>query len=56
MLNAIVRFSVRYRGVVLVLAAALFLYGLVVLARTKYDVFPEFAPPLVTIQTEAPGS
>ena len=55
MLNAIVRFSVRYRGVVLVLAAALFLYGLVVLARTKYDVFPEFAPPLVTIQTEAPG-
>ena len=55
MLNAIVRFSVRYRGVVLVLAAALFLYGLVVLARTKYDVFPEFAPPLVTIETEAPG-
>lgn len=55
MLNSIIRFSVRYRGVVLVLAAALLLDGLVVLARTKYDVFPEFAPPLVTIQTEAPG-
>jgi Cu/Ag efflux pump CusA len=55
MLNAVVRSSVRHRGVVLVLAAAMFLYGLVVLARTKYDVFPEFAPPLVTIETEASG-
>ena len=55
MLNAIVRFSVRYRGVVMALAAAFLLYGVLVLARTKYDVFPEFAPPQVAIQTEAPG-
>ncbi len=55
MLNAIVRFSVRYRGVVIALAAAFLIYGLVVLTRAKYDVFPEFAPPQVAIQTEAPG-
>ncbi len=55
MLNAIVRLSVRHRGVVIALAAAFLLYGGLVLARTKYDVFPEFAPPQVSIQTEVPG-
>lgn len=55
MLNAIVRFSVRYRGVVIALAAAFLVYGLLVLARAQYDVFPEFAPPQVAIQTESPG-
>lgn len=55
MLNAIVRFSVRSRGVVIALACAFLAYGLLVLARAKYDVFPEFAPPQVAIQTEAPG-
>ena len=37
------------------LAAAFLVYGMFVMARTKYDVFPEFAPPQVAIQTEAPG-
>ncbi len=55
MLDALVRFSVRQRGIVIALAAAFIVYGLLVLTRTKYDVFPEFAPPLVAIQTEAPG-
>ncbi len=55
MLNAVVRFSVRHNGIVIALAAALLLYGFTVLSRAKYDVFPEFAPPLVNIQTEAPG-
>src|SRR5665647_3647515 len=55
MLNAIVAGSVRHRGVVIALAAAFLLYGGFVLTRTKYDVFPEFAPPQVSIQTEAPG-
>lgn len=55
MLNAVVRFSVRHNGIVISLAAALLLYGFSVLSRAKYDVFPEFAPPLVNIQTEAPG-
>lgn len=55
MLNSVVRFSVRYRGVVVALAAAFLLYGVVTLTRAKYDVFPEFAPPQVAIQTEARG-
>lgn len=55
MLNALVRFSVRFRGVVVALAAAFFVYGLVVVTSAKYDVFPEFAPPQVAIQTEARG-
>ena len=55
MLNAIVRFSVHFRGVVIALAAAFLIYGVLVVARAKYDVFPEFAPPQVAIQTEAPG-
>ncbi len=55
MLTAIVRFSLRFRGVVLSLAIALLGYGIYSLTQAKYDVFPEFAPPLVSIQTEAPG-
>lgn len=55
MLTAIVRFSLRFRGVVIALACILVGYGLYALTSAKYDVFPEFAPPLVVIQTEAPG-
>jgi CzcA family heavy metal efflux pump len=55
MLGAIVGFSVRHRGIVIGLALALIVYGLNVVAGAKLDVFPEFAPPQVSIQTEAPG-
>lgn len=55
MLNAIVRFSIRFRGIVIALACALLVYGFYGLYRVPYDVFPEFAPPEVSIQTEAPG-
>ncbi len=55
MLTAIVRFSLRQRGIVIALACLLVGYGLYTLTRVTYDVFPEFAPPLVVIQTEAPG-
>ncbi len=55
MLSAIVRFSLRFRGVVLSLALAMLGYGLYTLTQARYDVFPEFAPPRVSIQTEAPG-
>jgi CzcA family heavy metal efflux pump len=54
-LNAIVRFAIRFRGIVLSLALALLVYGFYTLAQAKYDVFPEFAPPQVSIQTEAAG-
>ena len=55
MLRRIVHFSLRFRGVVIVLACAAVAYGLYVAEHTKLDVFPEFAPPQVVIQTEAPG-
>jgi len=54
-LAAIVRASLRYRGVALALAVLLSIYGAFVLRDARYDVFPEFAPPQVAIQTEAPG-
>jgi CzcA family heavy metal efflux pump len=55
MLNAIVRFSIRYRGVVVALACVFLAYGIVSVYRVPYNDFPEFAPPEITIQTEALG-
>lgn len=52
---ALVRFSVRLPRVVLALACALLVFGLIALSGARYDVFPEFTPPTATIQTEAPG-
>ena len=55
MLRALVSFALRRPWIVLALAAAVLVYGLFVAARSKVDVYPEFAPPQVAIQTEAPG-
>ncbi|MYN16787.1 AcrB/AcrD/AcrF family protein [Rugamonas sp. FT107W] len=55
MLNAIIRFSLRFRGVIYALAVLLCGYGLHTLTRSTFDVFPEFAPPTAVIQIEAPG-
>ena len=55
MLSSIVGFSIRRRWVVIALSCLLMGYGLYTLERARYDVFPEFAPPTVTIQTESPG-
>lgn len=55
MLNAVVSFSIRLRGIVIALACALLGYGIFSLIRSPFDVFPDFAPPQVSVQTEAPG-
>lgn len=55
MLTSIVRFSLKFRGIIISLAVVLSAYGLYTLTESKYDVFPEFAPAQVVIQTEAPG-
>src|SRR5258707_8522049 len=55
MLEAIVRWSLHTRVVVVSLAALLLLSGAYASKRARLDVFPEFAPPQVVIQTEAPG-
>lgn len=55
MLSRLVRFSLRFRGLVIALACALAGYGLYAYSQADYDVFPEFAPPQIVIQAEAPG-
>jgi CzcA family heavy metal efflux pump len=55
MIQALVAFSIRFRGAVVALACVIVGYGGFVTSRAKLDVFPEFAPPQVVIQTEAPG-
>src|SRR6476620_6436580 len=47
--------SLRLRVAVLALSCLLIVYGIQTLRKTPLDVFPEFAPPLVEIQTESPG-
>ncbi len=54
-LGAIVRFSLRFRGVIMALACAWLAYCASVLPKAKYDVFPEFATPQIVVQTMAPG-
>ncbi len=55
MLARLVAFSIRFRGVVIALACLVIGYGVYITAHARYDVYPEFAPPLVIIQAEAPG-
>lgn len=55
MLRALVAGSLRHRGVVVAAAVLAAAYGVLVTTRTRLDVFPEFAPPLVVIHTQAPG-
>jgi CzcA family heavy metal efflux pump len=55
MIAALVRFSLRFPGVVIAAAALIALYGAITLTRVNLDVFPEFSPNVVTVQTEAAG-
>src|ERR1051326_3680529 len=55
MLQALVKFSLKFRGVVLALACLLLGYGIYTAKNAKLDVFPNFVQPQVVIQTEAPG-
>ncbi|MEK7729044.1 MAG: efflux RND transporter permease subunit, partial [candidate division KSB1 bacterium] len=47
--------SLRLRVAIVVLTFIAMIAGGRILSTTAFDVFPEFAPPLVEIQTEAPG-
>lgn len=55
MMAALVRFSIRFSGVIIGLATLVVLYGLYTLTRSNLDVFPEFSPTQIIIQTESPG-
>lgn len=47
--------ALNLRVLVVALAAVLLIVGWQTIRNTPLDVFPEFAPPLVEVQTEAPG-
>src|SRR5262245_58422650 len=51
----LVTWSVRRRGIVALLALAFLVLGASRARLTPIDVFPEFVPAQVSIQTEAPG-
>jgi CzcA family heavy metal efflux pump len=55
MMRWIVRSSLKYRFLVVAGAAAMMLFGTVEIRDTSVDVFPEFAPPKVEIQTACIG-
>src|SRR3954452_10571186 len=54
-MNWLVAMSLRLRVLVLALSVVLMVVGIRAARTAPLDVFPEFAPPLVEIQTEAPG-
>src|SRR3989442_3490634 len=51
MIRSIVGSSLRFRFVVLTIAAALLFFGVRQIPKMPVDVFPEFAPPRAEIQT-----
>lgn len=55
MMSALVRFAIRFYGVMIGLALLVVVYGAYSLTQSDLNVFPEFAPTQVVIQTESPG-
>lgn len=55
MFRWMVRTSLKFRFLVVFATAVMMLYGIAQVRRMPVDVFPEFAPPLVEIQTEGLG-
>ncbi|MBT7576858.1 MAG: efflux RND transporter permease subunit, partial [Methylococcales bacterium] len=55
MLAFLVRSSIRFYSVIIALSVILLAYGSYRLSTAGLDIFPEFAPKQVIIQTEAPG-
>ena len=54
-MNWLVSASLRQRFLVVLVASVLLALGIDAARKAPVDVFPEFAPPLVEIQAEAPG-
>ncbi len=54
-MNWLIHTALKMRLLVVVAAIVMILVGIQIADRIPLDVFPEFAPPVVEIQTEAPG-
>lgn len=55
MLDAIIKFSLRYRMLVVVVSLFVLVYGSYLATQMSIDVFPDLDRPRVVIITEAPG-
>src|SRR5687768_16732158 len=55
MLNAVIRFSLRYRLLVVILSLTLLVYGTYLATTLPIDVLPDLDRPRVVIITECPG-
>lgn len=55
MMSALVKFSIRFSGAIIGLCCLIVVYGLYMLSHSNLDVFPEFSPNQIIIQTESPG-
>src|SRR5215471_18890991 len=55
MLNAVIRFSLRHRALILVACVIVLAYGGYLTTTIPIDVFPDLDRPRVVILTECPG-
>ena len=55
MMGQLIRFSIRYPGVIVGLSLLVIAYGIYQIKESPLNVFPEFSPTQVVIQTESPG-
>src|SRR5262245_64780818 len=55
MFRLIIGASLKFRVLCLAAAATLLAFGSIQLQKMPVDVFPEFAPPIAEVQTEALG-
>ena len=54
-MSSLIKFSIKYAGVIIGLALIVVVYGIVQIKSSPLNVFPEFSPTQVVIQTESPG-
>ena len=55
MLNAIIRFALTHRGIILVASLVVLVYGGYLTTTIPIDVFPDLDRPRVVLLTECPG-
>ena len=55
MIASLIRFSIKHAGVIVGLAFIVIAYGIYQIKISPLNVFPEFSPTQVIVQTEAPG-